>query len=243
MCKPLHQCELCQIMDFLQIFILTIYMTQVARSKSRSKKYKSSSSDEDSIENLLYYKDCQRQGKTEATPKPMPLRYEAPPPTPPPPPRQPDCPFPKMCCAMTCANECSVGGPNPTPAFVNRQMEPFNNIQPIQPLQPIPQQPHQPGMGIQQQMIQRRKKKVKFQPNKIQMPQQTRRDLSGFTKEKIKGLIAQDNDIRKILKDLVRVTMQKVDLLDMLNSNKRDDEEVTEITSPTSLFDLEEYDE
>ncbi|CAH1635551.1 unnamed protein product [Spodoptera littoralis] len=224
-------------------------MTHVVKSKSRSKKYKSSSSDEDSIENLLYYKDCQRQGKTETTPKPEQLQYEPRPPTPPPPPpppRQSDCPFPKMCCALTCGNEC--GGNNPSPGYM-RQTEHINHMQPMpmpmQPLPPMGQLPHQPGMGMQQQMIQRRKKKVKLPPNKIPIPPQTRRDFSaGFTKEKIKGLIAQDNDIRKILKDLVRVTMQKVDLLDMINSNnKRDDEDVTEITSPTPEFNLDEYDE
>ena len=42
----------------------------------------------------------------------------------------------------------------------------------------------------------------------------------GFTKDKIKSLISQDNDIRKILKDLVRVTMQKVDLLDLINTRR-----------------------
>uniref|UniRef100_A0A2H1VB84 SFRICE_032503 n=1 Tax=Spodoptera frugiperda TaxID=7108 RepID=A0A2H1VB84_SPOFR len=238
-------------MDFLQIFILTVYMTQVVKTKSRSKKYKSSSSDEDSIENLLYYKDCQRQGKTEAPPKSAPMIYEArTPPPPPPQPRQPECPFPKMCCALTCGNECGVGGGgsiggggNYPSAGYMRHSEAFNNFQPIQSLQPMIQQPHQPGMGIQQQMIQRRKKKVKLPPPKIQAPPQTRRDFSGFTKEKIKGLIAQDNDIRKILKDLVTVTMQKVDLLDMINSNRKEDEDVTEMTSPAPVFNLEEYDE
>lgn len=42
----------------------------------------------------------------------------------------------------------------------------------------------------------------------------------GLTKEKIKGLISHDDDIRKILRDLVRVTMQKVEVLDMIHNNK-----------------------
>lgn len=38
-----------------------------------------------------------------------------------------------------------------------------------------------------------------------------RRALS-FTRDSIKSLISKDEDIKKILKDLVRVTMSKVDL-------------------------------
>lgn len=89
--------------------------------------------------------------------------------------------------------------------------------------------------GVQPPIVQRRKKKIKFQPNKLQIPLGgTRRDFSaGFTKEKIKSLISQDDDIRKILKDLVRVTMQKVDLLDMISTGSPDG--VASTTEPSSI--------
>ncbi|XP_049693221.2 uncharacterized protein LOC126053878 [Helicoverpa armigera] len=229
-------------MDIFQILVLALYLPQVfTKSKSKSRKYKASSSDEDSIENLLYYKDCQRQGKPETTTtEHVQLRYDPPPP--PPPPRQPECPFPKMCCALTCGNEC--GGNQPS--YGSRQMEPMNGYQPMQPMPSMPQ-PHQPGMGAVQPQIIRRKKKMKFPPGKLPGSLPTRRDMSGFTKEKIKSLIAQDHDIRKILKDLVRVTMQKVDLLDMINSTPENvpktEDDGNVVSSPAPVVAMDEYDE
>lgn len=188
---------------------------------------------------MLYYKDCQRTAKEQTTPVPEPARYAEPPP--PPPPRQPDCPFPKMCCALSCGNEC--GGSQPS--FISRQMESMPGLQSMQPMQPLPQARPPDRMGaVQPTIVQRRKKKLKFQPNKMQAPiltGPTRRDGGGFTKEKIKSLISQDDDIRKILKDLVRVTMQKVDLLDMMGPKVPADNGLTE--PPTPKIPFEDYEE
>lgn len=40
------------------------------------------------------------------------------------------------------------------------------------------------------------------------------------TKDNIRGLIAQDEDIKRILKELVRVTMQKVTLVEQLKEKQ-----------------------
>jgi hypothetical protein len=169
------------------------------------KKYISSS--DESIENLLYYKDCQHKPKTSTE---AALRSEI---QPTPVARQPDCPFPKMCCSMSCGNDC--GNPQ---SYLSRQMEPIQNFDAMPPIQSPPRQPRLP---VQPQLLQRaRKKKLKLPPPKNQQtPFGGRRD-SGFTKERIKSLISQDTDIRKILKDLVRVTMQKVDLLEIVKNRK-----------------------
>lgn len=50
-------------------------------------------------------------------------------------------------------------------------------------------------------------------------PLGSRRDF-GFTRENIKNLISQDEEIKKILKDLVRVTMHKVDLVEAVKSRQ-----------------------
>lgn len=162
------------------------------------------SSSEESIENLIYFKDCQHKAKEEETqPQPLLARdFE-------PAHREPECRFPRMCCALTCDNEC-----NNQQNFASRQAK--IEQQPIRnPHLPHPQQP-----PVQPQIQKERKKKPKSQPKSqsmIQPPIGGRRDF-GFTKEKIKSLISNDEDIRKILKDLVRVTMQKVDLQDMLTA-------------------------
>lgn len=171
-----------------------------------AKKSHDSSSDE-SIENLLYYKDCQRD-KKEKPSTPLYERLEVPP-------RRTamDCPFPKMCCSLTCGgNECGTSSP-----FFGPQIETMDRMKlnhpPIMPLSG-------PTQPLQQSMPRGRKKKVK-QPMSLQMqpPIGSRRSY-GFTKDRIKSLINEDDDIRKILKDLVRVTMQKADLVDMINTNR-----------------------
>ncbi|CAB3235333.1 unnamed protein product [Arctia plantaginis] len=223
-------------MNILQIMMLTLCITN-AVTKSRSKKHHGSSSEEDTIENLLYFKDCQKKPKEEVTTRsPMPLRYSQPAPPPPPPP-QPQCPFPKMCCALTCGNEC---GGNKEPSFMSRQMEPIQrqHYQPFQPIQPRgPTMPDQPT---------RKRKRIKFPAANMQMPINSRRGL-GLTKEKIKSLINQDGDIRKILKDLVRVTMQKVDLIELQKGNGsnmgKNEPNEREVDDPPEQTADEPYDE
>ncbi|KAL4714655.1 hypothetical protein ACJJTC_012572 [Scirpophaga incertulas] len=160
-------------------------------------------SSSESIENLLYYKDCQHNTKT--TPKPLKLLKEVKPTSNVP--RQPDCPFPKMCCSMSCGNDC--GSPH---SYLSRQMESLS-IEPFQAMQP----PKQHMLKQPPIMKQNRNKKLIQLPNH---PPNGSRRQSGFTKDKIKSLISQDDDIRKILKDLVKVTMQKVDLVQMIDSQR-----------------------
>ncbi|XP_059054644.1 uncharacterized protein LOC131848723 [Achroia grisella] len=182
------------IMELRAILLIALHLRAVL-----SKKYISSS--DESIENLIYYKDCNHKHAT--VPPPI-ARAEVRPPPP-----QPECPFPKMCCTMSCGNEC---GNNQQP-FMSRQMEPLQDLMP--PKQASSRQPHSPA----QPQVQRPRKKKGKQQLKMQPPIGGRREF-GFTKERIKSLIAQDDDIRKILKDLVRVTMQKVDLLEMINARR-----------------------
>lgn len=98
--------------------------------------------------------------------------------------------------------------------YSGRQMDMMQNMQPIQ--HSAAQRP--PNIPVQPQILPRGRKKKKPLPN-LQLPIVGRRDF-GFTKDRIKSLISQDGDIRKILKDLVRVTMQKVDLLDMIQKRQ-----------------------
>ncbi|XP_037867613.1 uncharacterized protein LOC110386589 [Bombyx mori] len=178
--------------DFLKIIFIVISFQATS-----SRRHDSSS--EESIENLLYYKDCQRpkEETTTASLEPLRLRVaeEREEPR-----REPECPFPRMCCSMTCGNECNQ-------PFTNRPIEPQNTS-------PNVRQPNKP---VQPQINQLRKKKIK--PMGMLPPIGGRRSF-GLTKEKIKGLISHDDDIRKILRDLVRVTMQKVEVLDMIHNNK-----------------------
>lgn len=168
-----------------------------------TKKYASSS--DESIENLLYFKDCRKNNKNVGSSTPPPFERLVAPPKP----RGMDCPFPKMCCSLTCdgGNECN----GQTSPFFGQQgsMGAEQVYPPIGPLSA----PLQPQVQLKSKA---RKKKLK-QPMRIQIPPMpsARRNYA-FTKDKIKNLINQDDDIRKILKDLVRVTMQKVDLVDKI---------------------------
>ncbi|CAK1543844.1 unnamed protein product [Leptosia nina] len=96
----------------------------------------------------------------------------------------------KMCCSMCCGEECQQSSSCNQPRPQIRQ---FNQIKKIEPARPIRPRMTNPFFG--------------------------RRDF-GLTKDNIKSLISQDMDIRKILKDLVRVTMQKVDLMQLLNGKR-----------------------
>ncbi|XP_045496899.1 uncharacterized protein LOC123695182 [Colias croceus] len=147
------------------------------------KRYRDSSSEE-SIENVLYYQDCQHK---KDPPKPLQLRAVEPTTTT----KKPqEC---KMCCTMCCGDECTQTNSGRTMSM-NQPRQPF----PVQ--QPRKIEPSRPT-----------------RPRARNAPFFARRDL-GFTKDNIKSLISQDMDIRKILKDLVRVTMQKVDLMQLMNS-------------------------
>ncbi|XP_026749740.3 uncharacterized protein LOC113510484 isoform X2 [Galleria mellonella] len=199
-------------MDVTEILLITIYV-RIALSK----KYILSS--DESFENMIYYKDCNHKHATEAPPAHRDAEH-----TPPP---RPQCLFPKMCCSMSCENECVSNSQQKS--FMSRQMEPLQDLLP--PMQPVP-----PQLQPVQPQIQRGRKKKVMQP-KMQPPIGGRRDF-GFTKERIKSLISQDEDIRKILKDLVRVTMQKVDLLEMYNARRN-----ANIKNEKSNYSDEEYED
>ncbi|CAH0723949.1 unnamed protein product, partial [Brenthis ino] len=102
----------------------------------------------------------------------------------------------KMICTMCCGDQC-VDSQRIAPARQAQKLEP--KVPPI--LKPNMQK-------------ERRKDQPKLSPT---IPQ--RRGLS-FTRENIKSLISKDEDIRKILKDLVRVTMQKVNLMQLIKAKQ-----------------------
>ncbi|XP_046967594.1 uncharacterized protein LOC124535426 [Vanessa cardui] len=168
-------------MRYLEMVTIILHLTSIS-----AKRYKHISSE--SIENILYYKDCNHKQKpTENTV----LRAPA---------QQQEC---KMCCTMCCGDQCVDSQKMP----LGRQMQGQNNIQ----FEPKPPQPNIKPLN---------KKQNRMKPISPQMPQVPGRRGLGFTKENIKALIAKDEDIRKILKDLVRVTMQKVDLMNLLNGKQ-----------------------
>nr|XP_034828773.1 uncharacterized protein LOC117986061 [Maniola hyperantus] len=174
-------------MKVFKLIIITVHLTGVFCKN----KHKHASSE--SIENILYYQDCNHKQKPSAPP----VLLKAPSP-------QPEC---KMCCTMCCGDQC-VDSHQMT---LGRQtgmspIEPKGINMPIQPDAMAPRQ---------------RRKKPKI-PLPLQPPLPGRRAMGplAFTRENIKSLISQDEDIRKILKDLVRVTMQKVDLMQLINSNR-----------------------
>ncbi|CAH2234441.1 uncharacterized protein LOC120626951 [Pararge aegeria] len=173
-------------MKLLEMILITIHLTGI----SCKKKHKEISSE--SIENILYYKDCNHK----QNPTPIPLLGS-------PPPKQQEC---KMCCTMCCGDQCVDSHQVKLGRQAGMaQLEPKG----IMPIQPDIKPPRE------------RRKKQKF-PAPIQPPLPGRRGLGpiAFTRENIKSLISQDEDIRKILKDLVRVTMQKVDLMQLLNNKQ-----------------------
>lgn len=183
-----------------------------------SGKIKFLSSSDESIESFVYLQDCSHK-KDQTTTSPIPLRQVITEPSRPKP--QPECPFPRMCCALTCGNECET-----QQSFVSRQMAPLQ-----QNIQPLHTGKSQPQMPVQPPIIQKGRTK-KSKSMKV-LPIDGRRNF-GFTKEKIKSLISQDDDIRKILKDLVRVTMQKVDVMEMINGKKN------VVTTDNALLNSEE---
>ena len=133
----------------------------------------------ESVENILYYKDCNHKKPTI-----RPLRQQVQRP------QQQQCKmFCTMCCGDQCVNTPQMGAGEQTQVVESR-------ILPISP-------------NMQKQI---RKIRPKLQP-----PIPERRGMS-FTRDNIKSLIAKDEDIRKILKDLVRVTMQKVDLMELMKN-------------------------
>ncbi|XP_063394601.1 sporozoite surface protein 2-like [Cydia fagiglandana] len=228
------------VMKFLFAIATTLHFTSIA-----SKKLDISS--EESIENILFYKDF-RPKKQELAPLP-PERLVLPAQ-----PKQPEC-IPRMCCSMSCTNSCGQNeiGPdslqrsqptnymnpgNSNPFRPMNSMNSLNSINPMNPMNPMnsinsmnsmnsmnhfnsigprnpmPTMPPMPQQKpIPQFMKQPKKKK---QPP---VPLHTRRD-SGNAREHIKSLISQDEDIKKILKDLVKVTMKKVDLLEMIKARR-----------------------
>ncbi|XP_045515361.1 uncharacterized protein LOC123708611 [Pieris brassicae] len=96
-------------------------------------------------------------------------------------------------CKMCCSMCC--GEECQQSSTCNQQKPQFTPVKKIQPARPI-----RPRIQNQNPFFARRE--------------------FGLTKENIKSLISQDTDIRKILKDLVRVTMQKVDLMQLLKAKQ-----------------------
>ncbi|XP_072949749.1 uncharacterized protein [Epargyreus clarus] len=184
-------------MELFETMLIALQLTNILAKK----KYKiASSSSEESIENILYYTDCNHKRRNA---EPVNLQQPIPPP---PPPKQQEC---KMCCSMCCGdncinNHCTDGTSRQGPIMKGR-----SGVGSMP--KPVPRQPDGP-----MQPIRMRKKKFK-QP--LLPPIGSRRDF-GFTRENIKNLISQDDDIKKILKDLVKVTMQKVDLVEMINARR-----------------------
>ncbi|CAG4933904.1 unnamed protein product [Parnassius apollo] len=180
-------------MELLETIIFTLQISNVI-----TKKHVSSS--EESIENLIYYKDCNHKRKQDAPPvKELLTRTN-----PPPPPQE--C---KMYCSMCCGGECVH---DRYPSIMSRQSPTM-----LENSMPKPQPFQQPV--LQPPLNQKGKKKQTQLVSGLQPPIGGRRNVE-FTRQHIKSLISQDQDIRKILKDLVRVTMQKVDLLEMINSRR-----------------------
>ncbi|XP_047532113.1 uncharacterized protein LOC125067497 [Vanessa atalanta] len=178
-------------MRYLEMVTIIMHLTSIS-----PKRYKHISSE--SIENILYYKDCNHKQKPTVSPV---LRT---------PPQQQEC---KMCCTMCCGDQCV----DSQKLSLGRQMQGQNNIQ----FEPKLPQPNIKPLKTKQN---------KMKPILPQIPPVPGRRGFGFTKENVKALISKDEDIRKILKDLVRVTMQKVDLMNLLNGkqneNRKDDESI-----------------
>ncbi|XP_013167074.1 PREDICTED: uncharacterized protein LOC106117345 [Papilio xuthus] len=171
-------------MELLETILITLQFSNVL-----SKRYGSSS--EESIENLIYYKDCNHKRKEDVT---APSIRSQPQPT-------QEC---KMCCSMCCGDECTHTQHEP---MMSRQSPAMMKPPPFR--QPVPQ----PTLN------QRAKRPKMRQVPGLQPPLANRRNIE-FTRQHIRSLISQDQDIRKILKDLVRVTMQKVDLMDMIKTRR-----------------------
>ncbi|CAH2085797.1 unnamed protein product [Euphydryas editha] len=159
--------------------ILIVHLTSVS-----PKRYRHVSSE--SIENILYYKDCNHK----QTPTMAPVLRS--------PPEQQEC---KMQCKMCCGDQC-VDSQN---LSLGRQMQGQNHIEPKM---------SQPNI---KPPTERRKKIRPQMPSMPPIPQ--RRGLA-LTRENVKSLISKDEDIKKILRDLVRVAMQKVDLMQLLSAKQ-----------------------
>ncbi|XP_053605823.1 uncharacterized protein LOC128672597 [Plodia interpunctella] len=194
--------------------VKVLLLLSVARNVTPRKHTKVSS--DESIENLLYYQDCKHStAPPSSSPIPLKMKEELPKPT---------CPFPKMCCAMSCNNEpCVAEQLNAYGNQIHSNIEPMSRVQ--------------NRFGANQPFLRARKKKLR-PPLPLGQPPNGRRDF-GFTKENIKSLISQDGDIRKILKDLVRVTMQKVDLQEMIKNRRND--MLTSTTTTTGNPEDSEY--
>lgn len=162
----------------------------------------------DSLEHLFYYKDFRPREETTTvttttTTAAAKLLMRAP--------LNPR----KNCCCCCTSNSCNEGNINipverqlPEPSEMGSMSE---SMSPIQPIQSDPE-----------------RKKIM---TRMHQPLWRRSGGVSFTKDHIKKLISHDEDIKKILRDLVRVTMQKINVLDMIKaSGKREKENVkTEI--------------
>ncbi|XP_052739953.1 uncharacterized protein LOC112043573 [Bicyclus anynana] len=200
-------------MRVVEVIIIIIHVT----GSFSKKKNKDRSSE--SIENILYYKDCNHKQRAPLVPLVplVPLAKSQPPPA------QQEC---KMCCTMCCGNQCVDSHQLYTSTKRNLRTTKsisFNIITIL--LGTLHQMPlgRQAGSPLQPDMLppRERRKKQKFPfPMQPLLPARRVTGYPGFTRETIKSLISQDEDIRKILRDLVRVTMQKADLMQMMNGRQ-----------------------
>ncbi|XP_050349226.1 uncharacterized protein LOC126772736 [Nymphalis io] len=171
-------------MRYLEMVTIIMHFTSIS-----TKRYKHISSE--SIENILYYKDCNHKQKTTVSP----VFLSAP--------QQQEC---KMRCTMCCGDQCV----DSQKLSLGRQMQGQNNIE-------LESKLRQPNM--KPPMLKQKKMKPQL-PLILPVASASGRRGFGFTKENVKALISKDEDIRKILKDLVRVTMQKVDLMNLLKGRQ-----------------------
>ncbi|KAJ2947328.1 hypothetical protein O0L34_g17041 [Tuta absoluta] len=227
-------------MKLIEMIIITLQITSFISAKKRRRQH--DSEPDESIENLLYFKDCKHKNEK---PVQMVSLKASPISTTPPPRIDPVCPCPRMCCSMCC--DCTAPQP-----FMGRQMSPLQT--PMEPMQAAPQQPSPPQMfpHMQQPQMPQMVRPNKRKPNMMGHPNPnpqipmfppigSRRELGGFTRENIKNLISHDQDIKKILKDLVRVTMTKVDLVEAVNARRNMELHKYTTTTPVARDDEDEY--
>ncbi|XP_026330421.1 uncharacterized protein LOC113237918 [Hyposmocoma kahamanoa] len=137
----------------MRIFELIMVILQISTTMARKKHQTRHSSSEESIENLLYYKDCKHK-PTATTIKPVLLQSTR---------TVPDCPCPRMCCSMCC--DCSM--PLPQSSYPGRPTQPIQQQrsqqmapQMLSLRHPMPAQPNI-GMGPDMGMMNPKRKKVR----------------------------------------------------------------------------------
>ncbi|KAG7309810.1 hypothetical protein JYU34_004312 [Plutella xylostella] len=166
-----------------------------------------------SIENIFYYQDVKHNPENnypiplKGTPWNMHDRVESPT-------TKPAC-CPKLCCS-SCCGDCHSNNPvvmhQFPPTFFNT-----NGNNPVEQINPLDMKPDaKPDWSPSHQKYYDELKNKTL--HGIQHHSGRRQFVD--TKDNIRGLIAQDEDIKRILKELVRVTMQKVTLVEQLKEKQ-----------------------